>query len=58
MEIRRCTARIAADRKQRLKRRGVSITCVDFKADTTFGFIMLAGSADGDVTLYDVATLK
>jgi hypothetical protein len=47
----------AADRKQRLKRR-VPLTCVDFKADTTFGFVMLAGTAGGEVVLYDVATLK
>lgn len=47
----------AADRKRRLKRT-VPITCVDFKADTTFGFIMLAGTAHGEVVLYDVSSLK
>ena len=50
---------LTADRKLRRRRgAGSQLTCVDFKADTTFGFIALAGTAGGEVVLIDAATLK
>jgi hypothetical protein len=39
-------------------RRKVLVTCVEFRADTIFGFIMLCGTERGEVVLYDVATLR
>lgn len=47
---------LTADRKLRVRRK-VPLTCVDFKPDTTFGFIALAGTSDGCVLLLDCLRL-
>jgi hypothetical protein len=54
-----CPCRCAADRKLRMPRpKGSAITCADFRSETVFGFVLLAGTETGHVVLYDVTTLK
>jgi hypothetical protein len=38
--------------------KGSAITCADFRSETVFGFVLLAGTEAGQVVLYDVTTLK
>lgn len=41
-----------------MHRKGSVITTVDFRSESIFGFLLLAGTDAGSVVLYDAATLK